>query len=170
MVAETEQSGSAAASSNDQDSETAKDRGQHRRAQVRRAQIQHRQRKANYAKQLETDVANLRELVTTTEAERRALRADNEAIRARLNSSLSPFGLPELPAPQEDRPSLFAHVNVDELAMAMEMDDVLSSPIYQITSTASPSSGAVSSPQCSSAGLPEPGPGQTQQAINFILA
>lgn len=57
-----------------------------RRAQVRKAQVQHRQRKANYVKQLESDIAGVREQIEHAERERRTLRVENQAIRAQLTT------------------------------------------------------------------------------------
>ncbi|KAF7935391.1 uncharacterized protein EAE97_008298 [Botrytis byssoidea] len=60
---------------------------QHRRAQVRRAQIEHRQRKENYVKHLEEDLIRLRGMITTTEAESSALMKENIAIESTLAAS-----------------------------------------------------------------------------------
>lgn len=60
---------------------SAKDK---RRAQVRRAQNQHRVRKANYAKQLEADIASIREQIEDVERDRCILETENQAIRAQL--------------------------------------------------------------------------------------
>lgn len=60
---------------------------QTRRAQVRSAQIRHRQRKANYQKQLELDAGKYRDLVSQAGAEAKALREENEAIRAALSKA-----------------------------------------------------------------------------------
>ncbi|PNY24728.1 Uncharacterized protein TCAP_05328 [Tolypocladium capitatum] len=58
-----------------------------RRQQVRRAQIQHRQRKANYLRQLELDVTQLRDLISLTEYEGRALKRENDDIRTALRGT-----------------------------------------------------------------------------------
>ncbi|TGO73442.1 hypothetical protein BELL_0361g00120 [Botrytis elliptica] len=60
---------------------------QHRRAQVRRAQIEHRQRKQNYVKHLEEDVIRLRGMIATTENESSALMKENRAIESTLSAS-----------------------------------------------------------------------------------
>ncbi|TGO67228.1 hypothetical protein BOTNAR_0046g00300 [Botryotinia narcissicola] len=60
---------------------------QHRRAQVRRAQIEHRQRKKNYVKHLEEDVIRLRGMIVTTEAESSALMKENRAMESTLPAS-----------------------------------------------------------------------------------
>ncbi len=55
-----------------------------RRQQVRNAQRQHRQRKANYTKQLEMDVTKLRDDIAKVEQEIESLRNQNGAIRTQL--------------------------------------------------------------------------------------
>ncbi|KAL2124570.1 hypothetical protein VTJ04DRAFT_935 [Mycothermus thermophilus] len=57
------------------------DKAQLRRLQVRRAQTQHRQRKANYIRQLETDVARLRDMIEAAEKDTRDLAKENEQLR-----------------------------------------------------------------------------------------
>ncbi|KAK1834722.1 hypothetical protein QBC39DRAFT_251811 [Podospora conica] len=84
------------------------DKHQLRRAQVRKAQIQHRQRKANYVKQLEIDVARIRELITNTQREAEALRNENDSIRVQVEQrgllqTISP-PLPLLPEAAPDIP------------------------------------------------------------------
>lgn len=65
-----------------EDSEqSAKDK---RRAQVRRAQNQHRARKANYTKQLEADIISIREKIEDVERHRCTLETENQVIRAQL--------------------------------------------------------------------------------------
>ncbi|TEY53292.1 hypothetical protein BOTCAL_0249g00030 [Botryotinia calthae] len=75
--------------SKDEDSETKSGTAQkqHRRAQVRRAQIEHRQRKENYVKHLEEDVIRLRGMITSTENEGSALMKENRAIESILSAS-----------------------------------------------------------------------------------
>lgn len=62
---------------------------QARRAQVRKAQIQHRQRKVDYTKHLEMESARLRDIIEQTEREVRALEAENNTMRQRLSTKLS---------------------------------------------------------------------------------
>ncbi|KUI53952.1 bZIP transcription factor 17 [Cytospora mali] len=68
--------------------QTAKNK---RRAQVRKAQVQHRQRKANYVKQLEANIAGIRDKIADAEGQSRVLASENEAMRAQLSGSAS-FG------------------------------------------------------------------------------
>ncbi|KAN0102970.1 hypothetical protein V8E51_011283 [Hyaloscypha variabilis] len=64
---------------------------QRRRAQVRKAQIEHRQRKENYVKHLEEDVINLREMIAQAETQSVLFKHENEAIKATLLSSSIPI-------------------------------------------------------------------------------
>ncbi|KAF7555643.1 hypothetical protein G7046_g6504 [Stylonectria norvegica] len=77
------------------------DKAKARRAQVRKAQIQHRQRKAEYVKQLELDVSHFRELISLTEIEADAIRIENEEIRVKLRGTTGRFMTAALtPGPQ----------------------------------------------------------------------
>ncbi|APA15383.1 hypothetical protein sscle_14g101530 [Sclerotinia sclerotiorum 1980 UF-70] len=60
---------------------------QHRRSQVRRAQIEHRQRKQDYVKHLEEDLIRLREMISATENESLTLVKENGAIKSTLSAS-----------------------------------------------------------------------------------
>jgi len=55
-----------------------------RRAQVRRAQKNHRQRKENYQRHLEQDVVHLREMLAVAQMEEAALQEENSAIKNTL--------------------------------------------------------------------------------------
>ncbi|UNI14581.1 hypothetical protein JDV02_001197 [Purpureocillium takamizusanense] len=80
---------------------TDKEKALLRRQQVRRAQIEHRQRKANYVKQLELDVSQLRDLVALAEHDGRVLHRENEEIITilRLNGVGRPSGVQQQPPP-----------------------------------------------------------------------
>ncbi|RDL35024.1 uncharacterized protein BP5553_06955 [Venustampulla echinocandica] len=74
---------------------------QHRRAQVRKAQTEHRQRKANHVKQLEQDIIDLRKMIITAETEASLVEQENEAIRkivvqAKLPTSTSDASFPPM--------------------------------------------------------------------------
>ncbi|KAK6843600.1 hypothetical protein PG987_004460 [Apiospora arundinis] len=58
-----------------------------RRAQVRRAQIQHRERKANYARGLEADIVRLRGDIERCRMDCRVLAGENQGMRQRLLAS-----------------------------------------------------------------------------------
>ncbi|KAK2022389.1 hypothetical protein LX32DRAFT_602900, partial [Colletotrichum zoysiae] len=63
---------------------TAAEKAKLRRQQVRKAQKQHRTRKANYIKQLELDVCQLRDMIAAAEKEVIAFRRQNEGMRGAL--------------------------------------------------------------------------------------
>ncbi|KAI1802373.1 hypothetical protein F4811DRAFT_401169 [Daldinia bambusicola] len=155
-----------------------------RRQQVRKAQKQHRQRKVNYTRELEMDVARLRDLIEMTERESLALRGENEAIRRRLLGKTAPAPA-QVPAPAP-RPSLappaltygtttaslslslssLPEYTVSLVSSAADLDK----PMYQVQRTSRPSSWA----HPAGAGLEDRGRGflqqtETDQAINFIL-
>lgn len=71
------------------ESQAAKTRQQNqaRRAQVRSAQIRHRQRKANHQRQLELDMTEYQSLIAQIEGETTALRRQNAEMRARLGAA-----------------------------------------------------------------------------------
>ncbi|KAF4782378.1 hypothetical protein HER10_EVM0011519 [Colletotrichum scovillei] len=66
--------------------EKAKEKAKLRRQQVRKAQIQHRTRKANYIKQLELDVCKFRDMIAAAEKEVLAFRRENESMRGALTA------------------------------------------------------------------------------------
>lgn len=150
------------------------DKHQLRRAQVRKAQTQHRQRKANYVKQLEIDVARIRELITNTQREAEALKKENDSIRieveqrSRLQTIAPP--LPFLPAaaaaaaPEPAVPLDFTMVPTlpltfddmeptyppfNELTMSLTFDDVLNAPTFRIKNSSSSSSSSTSNRELS---------------------
>ncbi|RFU32217.1 hypothetical protein B7463_g4106, partial [Scytalidium lignicola] len=73
------------------DDPTLQQKKQHRRAQVRKAQIEHRQRKQNYVKFLEEDVKHLREMIAGVETEKAFLRVENSGIKTSLMNANIPF-------------------------------------------------------------------------------
>ncbi|KAK0734151.1 hypothetical protein B0T26DRAFT_687321 [Lasiosphaeria miniovina] len=64
--------------------QTPQDKAKLRRAQVRKAQLQHRQRKAHYINQLEADVARIRDMISQTVHDVQVLRRENGVMRARV--------------------------------------------------------------------------------------
>lgn len=172
--------------------QTTQDKAEARRAQVRKAQIEHRQRKANYVKQLEIDVARIRDMITAGQMETRLLQAENNAMRSQLAASAV---LPRQPIPLDRETaaaqlpeavdmSFFDHVqldNVDAVTLTLGLDETIHLPVYQISSEPTSSlytpntfpipSDASETPEL----LPyfpfaHLRPEQTQQIINFILA
>lgn len=83
---DTENDGPGTGTGTEADNLTPKQR---RRAQVRKAQIEHRQRKENYVKHLEQDVIDLREMIATATTQAVLFKHENEAIRATLSKSPS---------------------------------------------------------------------------------
>lgn len=175
------------------------DKHQLRRAQVRKAQTQHRQRKANYVKQLEIDVARIRELITNTQREAEALKKENDSIRIEVEqrSHLQTIAppLPFLPAaPEPAVPLDFTMVPTlpltfddmeptyppfNELTMSLTFDDVLNAPTFRIKSSSSSSSSTSNRELSPPSHLTTPEPTSssssppldpTEEAINFILA
>ncbi|KAK3984689.1 hypothetical protein QBC44DRAFT_336585 [Cladorrhinum sp. PSN332] len=149
-------------------------KSQQRRAQVRKAQLEHRQRKANYVKKLETDAERYRDMIATTRREALGIHAENEAMRAQLQGVSLLSQIPTAPL----------CLNSDDITMALGYDNIMSAPCYYISS--SPSSSQFESSTSSQGGgpistdktcsnpsnsqLPDMAPHQIQQAINFILA
>lgn len=81
------------------DPDAAQDKAKIRRAQVRKAQIQHRQRKADYVGKLEADVANYRELISRAELQSQILARENEAFREKLRQALRAHNEPQAAVP-----------------------------------------------------------------------
>ncbi|KAM4054923.1 BZIP-type transcription factor [Hirsutella rhossiliensis] len=158
---------------------TAEERNMHRRMQVRRAQIHHRQRKANHLKQLELDVCQLRDLIALAEHDTHALKRQNNDMRAILRTATAGeaahCGGPPLPphpagplSRQRAPSELFGDVDVDDLTVTLSVNDVMGTPCFKI-SPRSASASAGSSPSDSGCEVPLT-PEQEQRAINFILA
>ena len=150
-------------------SKTSQDKAQLRRTQVRKAQIQHRQRKANYVKQLEQDVAGLRDAITTEQHEVDTLRGENDVMRSHVHHTMGgvhdPYSsmtmghdLPTSMPPYSSDPS--GSQNLDYYSM---------NPSYY--QSASPESGQdyYSRAPSTLAPLPDMSSDPTQQAITECL-
>ncbi|KAK6206578.1 hypothetical protein LQW54_007648 [Pestalotiopsis sp. IQ-011] len=145
--------------------EDAKSRALARRAQVRKAQKQHRQRKANYTKELEMDIARLRDTIEQTETEANALRTENEVMRNQLSKNAVASGMMNLggpmprPTARPPAPALFSPEDMlplepvtlkaeatspgaDEPEYTLRMDMSDSTPTFRISRSPSPSLGA----------------------------
>lgn len=170
-----------------------------RRAQVRKAQVQHRQRKANYVKQLEDSIAGIRDDIAQAEGQRQALRGENEAIRARLSGPAAPppppppsYLMPVLDGgevPMQDFRCVDPGLDLDYYFPAPVVDPNLNDYV-DITATAfdapdlfsctdsGAGSSALDSPLfMGSSGtnspypyIPDMAPDQPQQAMNLFLA
>jgi len=174
------------------DDQASPSKAEQRRAQVRKAQIQHRQRKANYVKTLETDAERYREMIATTRREALAIHAENEAIKAQLLQHSLKLSLDQnlflteqmasTPSPRNDDHEAYNMLPLEDITMTLGYDDIMNAPCYYISSSPSPSQfgssvnsleGSAAPETCSAAPnphLPEMTPQQIQQAINFILA
>ncbi|KAK6948164.1 hypothetical protein Daesc_009928 [Daldinia eschscholtzii] len=120
-----------------------------RRQQVRKAQKQHRQRKVNYTRELEMDVARLRDLIEQTERETFAIRSENETIRRKLLGKTAPAPAPA-PAlslhPGLLPPALMYGTTTSSLpeytVSLVNSAEAPDKPMYQVQRTPTPSSWA----------------------------
>lgn len=166
-------------------SHTPADKAEARQAQVRRAQIEHRQRKANYVKHLEIEVAGIRDMITATQTKARLLLAENNAMRSRLFTEAVPRQPSILPSKEATAIELPEHLdmqpdNFDDITLSLELDAAMKLPVYQISSEATGSSYPPEPYLYLAEPLEQPdvpyypfallSPEQTQQAINFVLA
>ncbi|KAJ3561140.1 hypothetical protein NPX13_g9059 [Xylaria arbuscula] len=115
-----------------------------RRQQVRNAQRQHRQRKANYTKQLEMDVTKLRDdtvAVARVEKELEDLRSQNGLVRSQLaagdgtrTAAGAAAGAPEA-SPSVDLMAnmLFSTTFAPNYTVSLDMMEDLGTPAYQIS-------------------------------------
>ncbi|KAI0200152.1 hypothetical protein F4808DRAFT_170624 [Astrocystis sublimbata] len=142
-----------------QEEPTAESKALERRQQVRKAQRQHRQRKANYTKQLEKDITKLRDDIAKVEEEAQRLRDLNDAIQAQLNSSggggngggggqqgghmmppsgqMLPQQLPEFNATDMGFSTFFA----PNYTVSLDMSANLGAPAYQVRRASPPMAG-----------------------------
>jgi hypothetical protein len=133
-----------------------------RRQQVRKAQLQHRQRKANYTKQLEMDVTKLRDDIAKVEQEMEALKNQNDVIRSRLalgdqTTSVPASASASVPMDLDLDLDLDLGLNLNlpstnEMDMAfstylppnytvsLSMHEYLGTPAFQVSRTTAPSS------------------------------
>jgi hypothetical protein len=167
--------------------QTPSDRVKARRAQVRKAQIEHRQRKADYVKHLEIDVSSIRDMIAATQKEVRLLKNRNNALRTRLVAGLaqpSPSLLEdqELAAgePLHDFDMSLLDHDLHEVGLSLELDAAMSLPVYHVSSSKPSNSNCQATialnPFSGLGNLETPSyllshltPQQTQQTINYIL-
>lgn len=180
--------------------EQSKTKHEARRAQIRSAQIRHRQRKAHYQKELECDVNKYRTLINHAEAETSLLRRENDAIRAALlaagvalpeprqqltaeeqasfglqSMQIDPYTSPstglESRSAQSGTPELFSNIDINDLTVTLQVDEIMGTPAFNISSNSSSASYySVPSPSQSGDGEVVLSRVQEQAAINFILA
>ncbi|KAG9257089.1 BZIP-type transcription factor [Emericellopsis atlantica] len=140
---------------------------QARRAQVRSAQLRHRQRKADHQKELELDVSRYRGLIASARDDAEALRKENEAMMTALRE----LGVCST---QQDgngnaAPELFSGVHVDDVAVCLKYDESLDSACFTISSTP-PSLVTASTAATSTVSNESMTRQQEDAAINFVLA
>ncbi|KAF4123447.1 hypothetical protein GMORB2_6148 [Geosmithia morbida] len=148
----------------------SRQQNQARRAQVRSAQIRHRQRKADHQRQLELDMTEYQSLIAQIEGETAVLRRQNAAMRAQLDaagisvaahewsgsvdSSDASASGDEYYSVSDDGagayPELFPSVDMDRLTVTLAVDDTMGSPALQISGRGSGSSNSSSSSSSSS--------------------
>jgi hypothetical protein len=85
--------------------EDSSQKAQNRRAQVRKAQLQHRQRKANYVEQLETDIDNLNKNIQNVKLEAQNLEEENHVMRQSISRVSTPM-YPTFNLPPQDPSAL----------------------------------------------------------------
>ncbi|CAJ2501552.1 Uu.00g044050.m01.CDS01 [Anthostomella pinea] len=128
----------------DPDTASAQSKTQARRAQVRKAQIQHRQRKANYTKELEMDIARLRENIEKDEQEKLTLKADNDTIRQHLahrSSSISLLGSTAFSlAPPTAVTAYSSAQQFPAYHVSLDISDFMNTPTFQVARSSMPSS------------------------------
>ncbi|KAI0512544.1 hypothetical protein F5B22DRAFT_648648 [Xylaria bambusicola] len=106
-----------------------------RRQQVRNAQRQHRQRKANYTKQLEKDVTKLRDDIARVEEELEALRRQNGVVKSQLAGRENAAGAVDV-APSTNimvNNMAFSTSLAPNYTVSLDMSEDLGTPTYQIS-------------------------------------
>ncbi|RDW70328.1 hypothetical protein BP5796_08725 [Coleophoma crateriformis] len=169
-------------------------RKQHRRAQVRKAQLEHRQRKANHLKELEQEIVQLRNMITAVENDGGRLLKENRCMREILSGAaiLMPAHIsPPRMTPQTELHSFWNCGQGDSLVHT-SYDPILKADCLMISSSSSsegsnvesrdvsvpPSvpglSGVPGTAEASDAGdspaIPPVSLDQSDVAVNFILA
>lgn len=106
---------------------SAEAKAKERRQQVRKAQRQHRQRKANYTKQLEMDVTKLRDDIAKVELEIENLKGQNDTIRCQL---AAPTSVTVPPVDMTD--TAFSTLLAPNYTVSLDMSELLGAPVYQV--------------------------------------
>lgn len=104
-----------------------------RRQQVRRAQRQHRQRKANYTKQLEMDVTKLRDDIARVELAIGNLKDQNDTMRCQL---ATPTAVTVPPVDVMD--TAFSTLLAPNYTVSLDMSELLGAPVYQVRRVSPP--------------------------------
>ncbi|KAI0457707.1 hypothetical protein F5B21DRAFT_462791 [Xylaria acuta] len=172
---------------------SAEAKAKERRQQVRKAQRQHRQRKANYTKQLEMDITKLRDDIVKVEREVERLKNQNGAIRSQVASGGDQVDVPP-PAVVDTMDAAFSTFLAPSYTVSLDMSEYLGTPAYQVRRASSSLSETASSKTATSPRVTEALSGTTpastvgtglediammeatlseeqiDRAINFILA
>ncbi|KAI1733878.1 hypothetical protein F4680DRAFT_440119 [Xylaria scruposa] len=116
---------------------SAEAKAKERRQQVRKAQRQHRQRKANYTKQLEMDITKLRDDIAKVEQEVENLRNQNVTIRSQLGSGgdqTVPTAVDEPPPPPviDTMDPAFSTFLAPDYTVSLDISEFLGTPTYQV--------------------------------------
>ncbi|KAI1265989.1 hypothetical protein F5Y18DRAFT_426502 [Xylariaceae sp. FL1019] len=130
---------------NGQKDESSLTKAQARRQQVRKAQVQHRQRKANYTQKLEEDAAKLRDDIARVQQEIANLSKSNEAMRSQLQVHQSQRTGFQIPSATPLDMSFMNMVSPD-YTVSLAMSDEMSSPAFQVTRGSQPGLSATVSP------------------------
>ncbi|KAL3425639.1 hypothetical protein PVAG01_02430 [Phlyctema vagabunda] len=163
----------------DKDNLTAQTQKQHRRAQVRKAQIEHRRRKKDYTKELEQTVTHLRELIASTESETVILRKENTSIKETLAhsniqySDTSPTNIDWIMSDyQNGQQSTNVNIDYDPLVQAecLQVQTECTLSNAQPFRPGNPSTNTSSKPTGPMPDFLKIRPNQSDVAINFILA
>ncbi|PFH62107.1 hypothetical protein XA68_15068 [Ophiocordyceps unilateralis] len=138
------------------------EKAQRRRQQVKRAQVRHRQRKADYTKQLELDAVRLRQLVAETEDQTKVLRRQNDEMRRCLRDVEATSQETDIVA-WLDAPTA---VKDGQMMVSLGFHDAVGTPCLQME--AGPGGSLLAADvDCEAPTSPEL---IEQRAVNFILA
>ncbi|KAI0154757.1 hypothetical protein GGR57DRAFT_95553 [Xylariaceae sp. FL1272] len=163
-------------------------KAQARRQQVRKAQIQHRQRKANYTQKLEEDAAKLRDDIARVEQEIANLSKSNDAMRTQLQTHQTQTTEFQVPSATPLDLS-FMNMTSPDYTVSLAISEEMNSPAFQVTRGSQIGQSATASPHPTTAySSAKPGSvadtnmtdvittenaltqDQTDMVVNFILA
>ncbi|KAI1120918.1 hypothetical protein F5Y10DRAFT_257420 [Nemania abortiva] len=116
---------------------SAEAKAKERRQQVRKAQRQHRQRKANYTKQLEMDITKLRDDIARVEKEVASLKNKNGAMRDQLAGPVAAT-VPQ-PAVDFSAGMAFSTALAPDYTVFLDLPDYSGTPTYQVRRNSPPS-------------------------------
>lgn len=154
--------------------EEERSRFSRRRHQLRQAQLNFRQRRANHVASLEHQVVHMRELIFLAEEEAAKLAAHNDAIRRQLQAR------PLVGTPAASTLTMYpgGHDAVAEVPVTLLSDDAANKHYFQVVDPDPSMSNSTDrhhfpglrNAQPDAVTAPDLSPEHIQQAINFILA